>query len=718
MSEESERWRKRYEREKRARNEAEALLEDKSAALYHTNQELRSLAQELEERVRARTEEVLTESAKFRALFEKSRDGMVIHDLEGEILDVNQSMCRLLGVEKDRLCGRAVTKFLSPELGQEALNEWEAARASRYAELETVFRRADGSDFPVELSLVTVKTAEGRHVQTVVRDITQRRQYEKSIWLSEQAMREAKEEAERANQAKSRFLANMSHEIRTPMNGIIGVAELLQASDLSPEQADLVDTVLMSGEALLDIINDILDISKIEAERFELERTPCSVKNFVERAIGSVVSVASKKRLELACLIDPEVPEYIVGDSGRIRQVISNLLVNAVKFTFEGEVYLRVKLDDARKSLNIIVRDTGIGISDEDQARLFQSFTQVDASTTRHFGGTGLGLAICRKLARMMDGEVSVTSVKGEGSEFCFTLPCIEAEGPRDESLQPSVKLKGLRAFLVDDNATNRKVVSSQCRHLGIAVECFGEGESVLAWLTSSKPTLDFGIVDMQMPLMDGVMLADRIHGLEAYAKLPLVLATSLGNALEVRKTGGGSLFASQMFKPILLHHLEASVAEAMKAATDPTGVPSMGEEETSSDDVSHWRVLIAEDNPINLKVAQKFVRKLGCEHEIARDGCEVLDALGDGESRFDVILMDVQMPVMDGLEATKKILQRWPDPLQRPAIIALTANALKGDRERFLAAGMDGYLSKPLRLANIRRAFHDVLGSHPKEDA
>ncbi len=697
-----ERWQRRYERQKAARLEAESLLEQKSAELYRSNKELRKLTQDLETRVQERAQQLAEEESKFRTLFEESLDGIVIHDLQGKVSDLNDRMCRMLGIGREKALRCHVRDFHPASTMDVTERALRRVMEDGHAVFETEMQRADGSIFPVEIAAAVVKAKRGHQfVQGVVRDATKRREFEESIRKSEEAMREAKEAAERANQAKSLFLANMSHEIRTPMNGIIGVAELLATSNLTPEQADLNDTILMSGEALLEIINDILDLSKIESGKMDLVAEPFSLHDCVERSISTVLAGASKKQIELACLIKPDVPSRVVGDPTRLRQILSNLLGNAVKFTLEGEVYLRVSVEEG--VLQFDVKDTGIGIAKADLGRLFSNFTQLDASTTRNFGGTGLGLAICRKLARLMGGDISVTSEAGEGSTFSVTIPLQAAEDGMDEKLSTaSISFHGLRAVIVDDNATNRKVMAFQCRHLGMEVEAFASGQDALAWL-EAEPKVDVAILDMQMPDMDGLMLARKIHALPAYATIPLVLATSLGNVPESESSREDWPFASKIFKPILMHHLEAAIS----SARCQTGRVFESSEDENHKVAGTLKILIAEDNPINLRVARNIIRKLGHESDYAHNGIEVLEKLKDPENHYDVILMDVQMPEMDGVETTARILEQWPDPEKRPRIIALTADALKGDRERFLAAGMDGYLSKPLRIAEIQNALN-----------
>ena len=530
-----ERWKSRYERQKAARQEAEALLEEKSAALYKTNEELKALTEELEERVLERAAQVEVKEFKFRTLFEESRDGIILHDVSGKIIDINVRMCGMLRIERAAALGSNVKDFHPDSALLDAKEAYQRVSVKGHALFDTEMRRLDGTVFPVEISASAVKSLGEPYIQGVVRDTTKRREVEESIRQSEAAMREAKEEAERANQAKSLFLANMSHEIRTPMNGIIGVAELLSTSELTPEQADLNDTILMSGEALLEIINDILDLSKIESGKMALESEPFAIYECVERAVSTVLASASKKGVELACLIEPDVPDPVLGDPTRMRQILSNLLGNAVKFTFEGEIYLHVTL--VKESVCFSIKDTGIGIAESDQEKLFSNFTQVDASTTRHFGGTGLGLAICRKLTRMMGGDISMNSEVGEGSEFIVSLPLPAAPSAKGQEPRRLIRFDGLlRVLIVDDNATNRKVMDFQCRHLGMEVTTFASGEEALAWLKESGAPLDVGLIDMQMPGMDGLEATHVLRGDLTFQATPIIGMTALSTPGDIRR--------------------------------------------------------------------------------------------------------------------------------------------------------------------------------------
>lgn len=687
------RWRARLQRERSARKEAERLLEEKSMELYNANEELRGLAADLENRVQIAAESLAKREKTFSTLFDESLDGILLYDLRGNITEANAQIERLLGYPLDGLREMPLTA-LHPEAEaatcRKAIEQVDAAGSARFV---CDFQRCDGSTFTAEVSASKFDLGGTPMVQGIVRDITSRLQAEREL-------HEAKETAERANAAKSLFLANMSHEIRTPMNGIIGVAELLGTTQLDPEQTDLVDTIQRSGETLLEIINDILDISKIESGKLELEEIAFPLSECVERALTAVMPSASHKRIELVCKLAPEVPEGLIGDPVRLRQILTNLLSNAVKFTHEGEVTLEITHQPSAQHpgrFRFEVQDTGIGISEENIGKLFQNFSQVDASTTRHYGGTGLGLAICKKLCDLMGGSIEVTSSVGDGTRFEVTIDFALAADQPDVGYQAG-QFAGKSALIVDDNATNRRVLSEQCAHLGFETLCHESAEALMQSPTSAAG-FDILLLDMQMPGTDGLQLANTLRdhfGKEQCA--PMVLVSSLGN-FDGRDDDQWP-FASQLFKPVLLRGL-ASICTRLLGPTQPTSTTA-----TKPEASSPVRILIAEDNPINRRVALKMLERLGHEAIAVNDGQAALDAVTASEPHpFDLVLMDIQMPGMSGLEVTIAI-RALPDLAKQPKIIALTADALKHDRERYLAGGMDALLTKPLRIAELERAL------------
>jgi two-component system sensor histidine kinase/response regulator len=692
----------------------EARVRERTEALSLANA---GLAAEITEREHAQKD--LQESGELiRLLLEGAPEAIYGIDSDGNATFCNAACLRLLGYETaSELLGKNMhqlihhTKVDGSTYPVAECSIYQAFRTGSDSHFDDeVLWRKDGSSFPIECWSRPIHRADAiiGSVVTFV-DVTERK-------LAEEALRNAKSAAEQGSRAKSEFLANMSHEIRTPLNGVIGMTELALATKLTPEQREYLDTVKLSADSLLSVINDVLDFSKMEAGRSELDVSEFDLRVNLETTLKTLALTADQKGLELLCEVSPDLPKVVKGDPNRLRQIVINLVGNAIKFTAAGEVLVKVGAcgtEGTKSLLHFTVSDTGIGISAGKQQQIFEPFTQADNTTTRVYGGTGLGLAISKRLVELMGGRIWVESHCGAGSQFHFTVSLPASECPAaTEPLAPAKILPGVRVLIVDDNGTNRRILLGHLKNWSMRAEAVESAELALTEFAAAHRADDpYGLIltDMHMPRMDGLDLIQAIRQKHTLNPATIMMLTSGGqgdDSVRCEKLG----VATCLLKPIRESDLRGAIARALAGIPGNGGIPctTRPASKNQPDPADALRILVAEDNPVNQLLLTRLLEKRGHSVKVAGNGRLALDCTE--EVSYDLLFMDVQMPEMDGMEATRVLRERESKTGTHLTVIGVTAHALVGDRERCLQSGMDGYLSKPIRPAELEEVLDRLL--------
>ncbi|MFC6857077.1 response regulator [Marivibrio halodurans] len=692
----------------------------------------RVLAEEAQQR-KAAEEAARADQARLQAIFDTAAEAIIVIDVDGIIRKWSQSAERMFGYPVEEVVGRNVamlTHGISSAEHDGFIDRYRRTGEARIINIgrEVVARRRNGEQFPVELSVGEAVVGNESFFTGVVRDISQRKEAERELI-------EARQLADAANEAKSAFLANMSHEIRTPLNAIIGVTHLLRTTDLTERQAGFTEKIRTASRSLLAIVNDILDSSKIEAGKLEIEHIPFDIEKVLQDVTAVVAQRAAAKNLEFLQEVGSDVPHSLIGDPLRVSQILTNYANNAVKFTESGEVVVSVRVlsqDDTRVRLRMAVRDTGIGIADDQQSKLFQSFQQADATTTRRFGGTGLGLSITKRLAELMGGDVGVESREGEGSTFWFEGDFAKDDNAETRSAMPPRALDA-RALVVDDNESARTILVGMLRDMGLSVDEAGSGPRALELVEERRKggtPYSLVFIDWQMPEMDGCEVARNIRAMTRQGEgaaegrqeegPALVMITAYGQEnlheaaedCDILAVLSKPASASVLFD-LVVRLLDGESLEDLRSFDEPEPLPQIP-------DLSGMRILLAEDNDTNQEIATELLHETGATVTVVANGRQAVDQLST--SPFDVVLMDVHMPILDGVAATREL--RRDDRFRTLPIIAMTANVMAGDRQRFIEAGMTEHIGKPIdvkqfyetlaRLSDREGAFVEPSGNRP----
>ncbi len=703
-------------------------IQERDAALQGAKDELEMRVQarttelQMEVNERMRADESLSEERKvLRALIDNVPDFMYVKDAECRFVVANLSVAKQMGAKTpEELLGKTDFDFYPREVAAPFFEDEQRVIRSGQAEVNREEKGLDinGNMSQVMTTQVPLRDKNGRVTGLVGigRDITHLKKVQEE-------MQKAREAAEAASSAKSEFLANMSHEIRTPLNGVMGMTDLALETELTPEQREYLETVKMSSDSLLTVINDILDFSKIEAGKIDLEMVDFNLRDCLESTLKTLALRADEKGLELLCEVAPEVPEVVRGDSTRLRQIVINLVGNAIKFTDKGEIAVKVQIeskDNGDCICRFTVADTGIGIPENKRELIFAPFSQADTSTTRKYGGTGLGLTISTRLVRMMGGRIWVESEMGRGSQFHFTvrLGAAEAKEIKLGTVAPSEFLRDVKVLVVDDNRTNCRILEGMLLRWHMKPSLVSGGAEALAELSAAREAgkpYRLIVTDMHMPDMDGFAMIEEIRRKPELATATIMMLTSAGHrgdAARCQELG----VAAYLLKPIRPSELREAVARVLGARPHEGAIPLVTRFslQDAREPDAYLTVLLAEDNLVNQRLAVRLLEKRGHRVVVAGTGVEALKALQ--KERFDLVLMDVQMPEMDGLEATAAIREKEKSTGAHQAVVALTAHAMKGDREKCMAAGMDGYLTKPIRPNELDQLLEIYVARHAEE--